>query len=33
MSYGHSLKTVGRLDDGIAAYRRALALAPGLGEN
>jgi hypothetical protein len=25
MSYGHALKTVGRLEDGIAAYRRALA--------
>jgi len=32
MSYGHSLKTVGRLDDCIAAYRRALSLAPSLGE-
>src|SRR3546814_17348414 len=32
MSYGHSLKTVGRQDDGIAAYRRALAADPGLGE-
>ncbi|MBS0253817.1 MAG: sulfotransferase [Proteobacteria bacterium] len=32
MSYGHMLKTVGRQQDGIAAYRRALALEPGLGE-
>jgi len=32
MSYGHMLKTVGRQADGIAAYRRALALMPGLGE-
>ena len=32
LSYGHVLKTVGRLGDGIAAYRRAITLAPGLGE-
>ena len=32
MSYGHMLKTVGRQADGIAAYRRALDIAPGLGE-
>lgn len=32
MSYGHMLKTVGRQADGIAAYRRAIALMPGLGE-
>ncbi|WP_118857822.1 tetratricopeptide repeat-containing sulfotransferase family protein [Sphingomonas mesophila] len=32
MSYGHILKTVGRLDDGIAAYRRALEVQPTLGE-
>ena len=32
MSYGHMLKTVGRQEDGIAAYRRALAADPGLGE-
>lgn len=32
MSYGHMLKTVGRQDDGIAAYRRAIDLAPSLGE-
>jgi tetratricopeptide (TPR) repeat protein len=32
MSYGHTLKTVGRQQDGIAAYRRGLMLAPTLGE-
>lgn len=32
MSYGHALKTIGRRDDGVAAYRRALELAPHLGE-
>ena len=32
MSYGHMLKTVGRQADGVAAYRRALALTPELGE-
>jgi tetratricopeptide (TPR) repeat protein len=32
MSFGHVLKTVGRLDEGIAAYRRAIGLAPALGE-
>lgn len=32
MSYGHSLKTVGRQADSIAAYRRAIAEAPTLGE-
>lgn len=32
MSYAHMLKTVGRQGDAIAAYRRALAIAPGLGE-
>ena len=32
MSYGHMLKTVRRQADGIAAYRRALDLAPSLGE-
>ncbi len=32
MSYGHMLKTVGRQQDGIAAYRRAIALMPALGE-
>lgn len=32
MSYGHALKTVGRLDECIAAYRTAIAQAPELGE-
>jgi tetratricopeptide (TPR) repeat protein len=32
MSYGHMLKTVGRLADGVAAYRRAIGIAPSLGE-
>ena len=32
MSLGHSLKTAGRQDDSIAAYRRAIALEPTLGE-
>jgi tetratricopeptide (TPR) repeat protein len=32
MSYGHSLKTAGRQDDCVAAYRRAIQLQPTLGE-
>ncbi|MFI4890392.1 MAG: tetratricopeptide repeat-containing sulfotransferase family protein [Steroidobacterales bacterium] len=32
MSYGHALKTAGRRADSIAAYRRAIALRPALGE-
>jgi len=32
MSYGHMLKTVGRLEEGVAAYRRALSVQPDLGE-
>ncbi len=32
LSYGHVLKTVGRLEEGIAAYRRAIALTPRLGD-
>jgi tetratricopeptide (TPR) repeat protein len=32
MSYGHMLKTVGRQEDSIAAYRRALDVEPTLGE-
>jgi predicted Zn-dependent protease len=32
MSYGHSLKTSGRVGDSIAAYRRAIATQPTLGE-
>jgi tetratricopeptide (TPR) repeat protein len=32
MSFGHALKTAGRLEDGIDAYRRSIALLPSLGE-
>ena len=32
MSYGHSLKTARRQDDSVAAYRRAIAMQPPLGE-
>src|SRR4029078_13629250 len=32
LSYGHSLKTVGRQSDGIAAYRQAIALKSDFGE-
>lgn len=32
MSYGHTLKVVGRQDDSIGAYRKSVALMPGLGE-
>jgi tetratricopeptide (TPR) repeat protein len=32
LSYGHMLKTIGRQADGIAAYRKAIALQPALGE-
>ncbi|MFL6600848.1 MAG: tetratricopeptide repeat-containing sulfotransferase family protein [Steroidobacteraceae bacterium] len=32
MSYGHSLKTAGRQDDCVAAYRRAIQIQPTLGE-
>jgi tetratricopeptide (TPR) repeat protein len=32
MSYGHALKTAGRQDESIAAYRRCIALEPSLGE-
>jgi len=32
LSYGHVLKTVGQADESIAAYRRAIALAPHFGE-
>lgn len=31
LNYGHMLKTVGRTEEGISAYRRALALSPALG--
>jgi tetratricopeptide (TPR) repeat protein len=32
MSYGHALKTAGRRDESIAAYRKAIGLEPRLGE-
>ena len=32
MSFGHVLKTVGRQSDGIAAYRKSIAIKPTLGE-
>lgn len=32
LSYGHVLKTEGRLDDCIGAYRRSIALHPAFGE-
>ena len=32
MSYGHGLKTAGRTDEAVAAYRKATAIAPQLGE-
>ncbi len=32
MSYGHALKTVGRTEDGIAAYRKSIRHMPNLGE-
>ncbi len=32
LNYGHTLKTVGRLDESIAAYRTSIALRPATGE-
>ena len=32
MSYGHALKTLGKIPQSIAAYRQALAMQPTLGE-
>jgi predicted Zn-dependent protease len=32
MSFGHTLKVVGRRDDSVAAYRKSIALLPSLGE-
>jgi len=32
MSYGHSLRTAGRTEEAIAAYRHAIAMEPTLGE-
>jgi len=31
LNYGHALKTAGRQKEGVAAYRRCIALAPGSG--
>ncbi|MDQ3246576.1 MAG: sulfotransferase [Pseudomonadota bacterium] len=31
ISYGHALRSVGRLVDSVAAYRRAIAISPGSG--
>ncbi len=32
LSYGHALRTAGRMEDAVAAYSRCLALTPSLGE-
>ena len=32
LSYGHTLKTEGNLQEGVAAYRRSIALEPAFGE-
>jgi tetratricopeptide (TPR) repeat protein len=32
LSYGHALATTGRIQEGVAAYRRSIALSPTLGE-
>ena len=32
LSYGHVLKTVGRRDDSVSAYRKAVELKPEFGE-
>ncbi len=32
LNYGHALKTMGRLDESIAAYRRAIEISPGIGK-
>ena len=32
MFYGHTLKTVGKLDDAISAYRKSIELSPSIGE-
>ncbi|HEX4709454.1 sulfotransferase [Phenylobacterium sp.] len=32
LNYGHALRTVGRRDEAVAAYRQCIALAPGLGD-
>lgn len=33
MYYGHTLKTVGRLDDAVSAYRKSIELSPSIGES
>jgi tetratricopeptide (TPR) repeat protein len=33
MFYGHTLKTVGKLDDAISAYRKSIELSPSIGES
>jgi predicted Zn-dependent protease len=32
LNYGHALRTVGKSHEAVTAYRRCIALAPGLGE-
>jgi tetratricopeptide (TPR) repeat protein len=32
LNYGHALKTVGRLQDALAAYRRCIDFAPGFAD-
>jgi len=32
LNFGHALRTVGKSVDAVAAYRRSIALAPGLGD-
>jgi len=32
LNYGHALRTIGRQDEAIAAYKRCIALAPDLGD-
>jgi tetratricopeptide (TPR) repeat protein len=32
LNYGHTLRAVGRQEDAVAAYKRCLELAPGLGD-
>ena len=32
LNYGHALRTVGRREDAVAAYKRCIALAPGIGD-
>tara|TARA_R110002096_G_scaffold416576_1_gene619172 strand:- start:36889 stop:38892 length:2004 start_codon:yes stop_codon:yes gene_type:complete len=32
LSYGHTLKTVGRIDDAVRAYRKCIEVSPNIGE-